>query len=84
MTEISTDPSPKKRLDFSKVMALFLRPRQVFESIAANGHPTWRLPLIILSVTALLVVLVEQFNIAKPHIVGRPKHALMRATSGMA
>ncbi|MBI5296775.1 MAG: YIP1 family protein [Chloroflexi bacterium] len=70
MTETSTALPPKKRLDFSKVMALFLRPRQVFESIAANGRPTWQTPLLILSVTALLVVLVGGYFNARAAQMG--------------
>jgi hypothetical protein len=70
MTENSTDLPPKKRMDFSKVMALFLHPRQVFESIAANGNPTWQLPLLILSVTALLVVLVGGYFTARAAQMG--------------
>lgn len=70
MTETATVLPPKKRLDFSKVMALFLRPRQVFESIAANGHPTWQTPLLILSVTALLVVLVGGYFNARAAQMG--------------
>ena len=57
MTDTST-LTPQKRLDFSQVLALFLRPRSLFERIAAEGQPTWTTPMLILSVTALLVVLV--------------------------
>ncbi len=70
MIENPIDTSPKKRFDLSTVSTLFLRPRQVFESIAANGHPTWQTPLIILSVTALLVVLVGGYFTARAAQMG--------------
>lgn len=70
MTEITTNPPPKKRFDFSKVMALFLHPRQVFEAIAAGNRPTWHTPILVLSVTALLFVLVGGYFDARAAQMG--------------
>lgn len=69
MTDTST-LTPQKRLDFSQVLALFLRPRSLFERIAAEGQPTWTTPMLILSVTALLVVLVGGYFNARAAQMG--------------
>jgi len=70
MTETTILPTPKKRLDFSQVLAFFLRPCSLFERIAAEGQPTWQTPMLILSVTALLVVLVSGFLTARAAQMG--------------
>jgi hypothetical protein len=70
MTEISTDLTPKKRFDFSQVIALFLRPRSIFVTISAGGRSMWQTPLLILSLTAFLAVLVSGFFTARAAQMG--------------
>lgn len=47
-----------RRLRLDWVSGVLLRPRQTFEAITAQNRPVWLTPLLILTVTALLVVAV--------------------------
>ncbi len=58
MTDITLSQQPVRRFDFARVQALLLRPRQVFEQMASESRATWLTPMLVLTVTAILVVLV--------------------------
>lgn len=58
MATPSADPPTKRRLDFRLVPEVLFHPRKAFGGIVALGRPSWLTPLLILSLTALLPVLV--------------------------
>ncbi len=49
---------PPRRFHFAWVPLLFLRPRQAFAKITAQNRGVWLTPMLILSITALALVLV--------------------------
>jgi len=56
MTEPSVESHPPARSGFSRLFAVLFRPRAVFESLASEGKPAWRTPMLVWSLTAILVV----------------------------
>lgn len=55
-------PAPQpKPFDFKRLFTFLLRPRQVFEQMAAAGKPTWLLPMLLLSLGVLLRVVVTGY-----------------------
>jgi hypothetical protein len=58
MTDITLDQRPVRRLDFSRVLSVLLRPRRVFEEMTSESRSTWLTPMLVLTVTAILVVVV--------------------------
>lgn len=58
MTDITLDQRPVRRLDFSRVRSVLLRPRRVFEEMTSESRSTWLTPMLVLTVTAILVVVV--------------------------
>jgi hypothetical protein len=61
MTETISNKQPVRRLDFQRVFGTLLRPRQAFAATIAEARATWLTPMLILSVTALLLVLVSGY-----------------------
>ncbi|HKE30540.1 MAG TPA: Yip1 family protein [Candidatus Angelobacter sp.] len=50
-----------RRFDITRVIATLLRPRQAFESAREETRSTWLTPMLLLSVTSLLVVLISGY-----------------------
>ncbi|MGE5464423.1 MAG: hypothetical protein ACM3PS_13765, partial [Syntrophothermus sp.] len=61
MTDIPFEKQPARRFDFSRVPAVLTRPRKTFAEMAAEARATWLTPMLILSLTVLLVVLVSGY-----------------------
>ena len=61
MTETISAKQPVRRFDLPRVFATLLRPRQTFSEAVAEARSTWLTPMLILSITALLVVLVSGY-----------------------
>jgi hypothetical protein len=57
MSEVAVDTKSTSRFDFSRLFKILLRPREVFQSIAAEARPTWRTPMLAWSLTTILVVI---------------------------
>jgi hypothetical protein len=47
---------PSRRFDLSRLIAVLMRPRQVFTSIASEEKPSWLTPLLVASLTVLLMI----------------------------
>src|SRR5512144_2845745 len=58
MTDLTLSQQPARRFDFARAQALLLRPRQVFEQMASEARATWLTPMLVLTITATLVVIV--------------------------
>lgn len=52
---------PPSRFQFAWVPAIFFRPRSVFIKIATQNRTVWQTPMLVLTVTALLLVLVSGY-----------------------
>jgi hypothetical protein len=60
MTDESiTVPVPARRVHLDWVPAVFITPRQTFKQIAAQASSVWLTPLVLLSLTALTLVIVS-------------------------
>ena len=70
MTDITLEPRPARRLDFSRVRAVLFRPRQTFQEISAESRSTWLTPMLLLSITAALVVFVGGYQKSRSAMMG--------------
>ena len=70
MTDITLDQRPARRLDFSRVRDVLLRPRQMFQEISAESRATWLTPMLVLSITAALVVFVGGYQKSRAAMMG--------------
>lgn len=70
MTEITLDQRPARRLDFSRVRDLFLHPRRVFQAMTSESRATWLTPMLVLTITAILVVLVAGYLKTRAAMMG--------------
>ena len=61
MTEITLEQQPPRGFVFSRVRDLFVRPRSVFQTMSSETRATWGTPLLILTTTAILVVIVAGY-----------------------
>jgi len=61
MTETTLEKQPTRRFDFQRILSTLLRPRQVFAATTDESRSTWLTPMLMLSLTALLVVLVSGY-----------------------
>ena len=69
MTE-TTLQQPVRRFDLPRVFATLLRPRQTFAATNSEARSTWLTPMLILSLTALLVVLVSGYMRTRAAMLG--------------
>ena len=70
MTDITLDQRPARRLDFSRVRDLLFRPRQVFQTMTSESRATWSTPMLVLTITAILVVLVGGYLKTRAAMMG--------------
>src|SRR5215212_8035319 len=70
MTDSTLDPKPMRRLDFPRLQSVLFRPRQVFEEMTSESRPTWLTPMLVLTVTAVLVVIVAGYLKAQAAMMG--------------
>lgn len=67
-----TDPKsqPAHRFDLPRFIAVLFRPRAAFAEMASESRPTWSTPMLVLSVTALLVVLAAGYLKTRAAMMG--------------
>ena len=70
MTDVTLNQPSARRFDFSRVRDVFLRPRQAFQEISADSRSTWLTPMLILTLTAALVVLVGGYQKSRAAMMG--------------
>lgn len=70
MADITLSQQPARRLDFPRIQALLFRPRQAFQQMASESRPTWLTPMLVLTLTATLVVIVAGYLKARAAMMG--------------
>src|SRR5215213_6174079 len=61
MTDITMETKPVRRFDLSRLLSLFTRPAAVFGEMTSEARATWLTPMLVLTVTAILVVVVAGY-----------------------
>jgi hypothetical protein len=57
-------------VDFTRVRDLLFRPRQVFQAMTSESRATWLTPMLVLTITAILVVLVAGYLKTRAAMMG--------------
>ena len=70
MTETTLEKQPLRRFDMQRMLSTLLRPRQTFLANTAEARSTWLAPMLLLSLTALLVVLVSGYLRTRAAMMG--------------
>ncbi|HSL29169.1 MAG TPA: Yip1 family protein [Anaerolineales bacterium] len=70
MTDITLDPRPARRFDLARLRDLLIRPRDAFREMAAESRPTWLTPMLVLTITAILVVIVSGYLRTRAAMMG--------------
>jgi hypothetical protein len=61
MTETISEKRTDRRIDVPRIFATLFRPRQTFAAGAGEARPSWLTPMLVLTLTSLLVVLVSGY-----------------------
>jgi hypothetical protein len=70
MVNIQLDPRPARRFDFARIWATLIHPRQVFDEMTSASRPVWGAPMLVLSLTASLVVIVGGYLRSRAALMG--------------
>jgi hypothetical protein len=70
MTDITLDQRPPRRFDLPRAQAILFRPRRGFQEMAAESRATWLTPMLILTITAILVVIVAGYLKSRAAMMG--------------
>ena len=70
MTDITLNPRPPRRFDLPRAQAMLFRPRRGFQEMASESRATWLTPMLLLSITAILVVLVAGYLKSRAALTG--------------
>ena len=70
MTETTLEKQPIRRFDLQRMLSILLHPRQTFLATTAEARPTWLTPMLLLSLTAFLVVLVSGYLRTRAAMLG--------------
>lgn len=70
MTDITLDQRPPRRFDLPRAQAMLFRPRRGFQEMASEPRSTWSTPMLILTVTAILVVIVAGYLKSRAAMMG--------------
>lgn len=64
------ESKPARRFDFSRLISTLTRPRTTFRDMAAESRSTWLTPMLVLTVTAILVVVVAGYLKTRAAMMG--------------
>jgi hypothetical protein len=70
MMDINLDPRSARRYDFSRMLATLFHPHQAFAEMASGSRPVWLTPMLVLSVTASLAVIVAGYLKSRAALMG--------------
>ena len=70
MTELTLNQRSTRRFDFSRLRNILLHPRQTFQEISAEPRATWLTPMLVLTITAILAVIVAGYLKAHAAMLG--------------
>jgi Yip1-like protein len=61
MAETISEKRIERRIDFPRIFSILFRPRRTFAEAVGESRPSWLTPMLILTLTSLLVVLVSGY-----------------------
>jgi hypothetical protein len=70
MTDIPLERQPTRRFDFPRILSVLSHPRSTFAQMTAESRSSWLTPMLVLSLTALLVVLVAGYLKTRAAMMG--------------
>lgn len=70
MTTPTSFPTPARRFDLPRVFAVLFRPRAAFSEMASEARAAWSTPMILLTITAALVVIVHGYLRTRAAMMG--------------
>ncbi len=70
MTDIPLEKQPARRFDFPRLLSVLIRPRRTFTELTAEARASWLTPMLVLTVTALLLVLVSGYIKTRAAMMG--------------
>lgn len=70
MTDLTLDQRPARRLDFSRVRDLLFHPQHAFQAMTSESRANWLTPMLVLTVTAILVVVVAGYLKTRAAMMG--------------
>jgi hypothetical protein len=70
MTDITLDQRPPRRFDLPRAQTILFRPRRGFQEMASESRATWQTPMLLLSLTAILVVIVAGYLKTRAAMMG--------------
>ena len=70
MTATQPENQSVRRFDFQRIAATLLRPRQMFTTTSTEARSTWLTPMLVLSLTTLLLVLVSGYLRTRAAMMG--------------
>src|SRR5258705_10233740 len=70
MIDSKLDQRPVRRFDFSRMLTILLHPRQAFAEMASGSHVVWLTPMLVLSLTASLAVIVAGYLKSRAALIG--------------
>lgn len=66
----TTTSNPVRRFDLPRVFAVFFKPRAVFGEMASESRATWSTPMLVLTLTAVLAVIVSGYLRTRAAMMG--------------
>ena len=70
MTDITLEQRPARRLDFPRLQAILFRPRRAFQEMTPEARASWLTPMLLLTLTAILAVLVAGYLRTRAAMMG--------------
>jgi hypothetical protein len=70
MTDITLERQAARRFDFSRLLTILTRPRKAFAEMAAESRSTWLTPMLVLTITGILVVVVAGYLKTRAAMMG--------------
>jgi hypothetical protein len=66
----TSSPTPARRFDIPRIFAVLFRPRAAFTEMIAEARTTWSTPMLLLTITATLAVLVSGYLRTRAAMMG--------------
>src|SRR5512138_2876330 len=70
MTDITLERQPARRFDFSRLFVTLIHPRKAFSEMAAEARSTWLTPMLVLTLTGILVIVVSGYLKTRAAMMG--------------
>jgi len=70
MTDITLEQKPARRIDVSRLWSILIHPRRTFEELTSESRATWLTPMLVLSLTTILAVVVAGYLKTRAAMMG--------------